>query len=43
MGNRTIYKVMDKGIVFGADGGAFVTDYREWFQYEQRVIDGLER
>lgn len=48
VGSRTIIRAADKWILYGQtengipNCGCYVTDYREWFDYERRVIDGLE-
>ena len=48
VGARTVIRVAEKSILFGKregelqNCGAYVTDYREWFDYERRVVDGLE-
>lgn len=46
VGARTIISVRDKFIIFGqregdlANCGSYVTDYREWFNYEADVAAG---
>ncbi len=44
VGDRTIIRVCEKFIVFGQregdtpNCGAYLTDYREWFDYERKAL-----
>jgi len=49
VGDRTVIRVMSDRIIFGQDEGtakncgAYMTSFREWFDYERRAVSALSQ